>query len=157
MIEPTRQRVRQPGSNAALAMMSGAISVVKLLAAAAAEEARAGILEIDGKATDVAAVPDRAGARVDEFGRVFHREAQRRPGSDILDQAQLPVAGIIEARNVIGLDGHRDVFLARRDPDGVLGEHAPGLAAEEVEAPLGVESLGDLRRSQETGENVLRN
>jgi len=156
MIEPTRQRVRQPGLNAALAMMSGAISVVKLLAAAAAEEARAGILEIDGKATDVAAVP-RAGARVDEFGRVFHREAQRGPGSGILDQAQLPVADIIEARNVIGLDGHRDVFLAGRDPDGVLSEHAPGLAAEEVEAPLGVESLGDLRRSQETGENVLRN
>jgi hypothetical protein len=50
----------------------------------------------------------------------------------------LPVARKVKSYDVSRVDGKRDVFLARGDPDLILGEQAPGLAAEEMEAPLGV-------------------
>jgi hypothetical protein len=49
--------------------------------------------------------------------------------------------------NVVGVDRERNVLLARNDPDLVLGQEAPGLAAEEVKSPGGV-VVGEIRMAQ---------
>src|SRR5690242_14910379 len=103
-------------------MISGATSVAKLLAYAAAEERGAGILEIDQPAADIPAVGNGTGAGVNELGRVLDRETERCPGSEILDHAQLPVTREVEPDNVVMVGSERDIFLARCDPDLILGE-----------------------------------
>ena len=57
------------------------------------------------------------------------------------------MAGIIEPNNIVGVDRERDVLLARRDPDLVLRQQAPGLAAEEVKSPAGV-VVGEIGMAQ---------
>jgi hypothetical protein len=57
------------------------------------------------------------------------------------------LAGVIEPDDIVGVDRERDVFLARRDPDLVLGQEAPGLAAEEVKSPTDV-VVGEIGMAQ---------
>src|SRR5262249_26221178 len=101
-----------------------------------------GIDEIDYCAVDNAATgecgsqSERRGGRAaaEDRGRVFHRHADCYSRGDVAHEAELPLAGIIEPDNIVGVDRERDVLLARRDPDLVLRQQAPRLAAEEVKS-----------------------
>jgi hypothetical protein len=59
---------------------------------AAGEKVAADVGVIDQEAADIAAARHRAGAGVNEFGGVLHRETEGCPGPEILDNAQLPIA-----------------------------------------------------------------
>jgi hypothetical protein len=54
---------------------------------------------------------------------------------------------IIEPDHVVRVDGERDVLLARRDPDLVLGQEAPRLAGEDVKSPAAV-VVGEIGMAQ---------
>src|SRR5262249_61186051 len=87
-------------------------------------------------AVERAAKPARSGGRAgaDDCSRAFDRHAESDAGPELLHRAELPVAGKVEAYDVVRVDGERDVLLAWRDPDLVLSQEAPRLAGKEVKS-----------------------
>src|SRR5262249_53790375 len=102
--------------------------------------------EIDDDAVDQAAAGERAArsgrrdgrAGADDLGRIFDRYAEGYSGGDFLHRADLPLPDIVEPDHIVRVDRERDVLLARRDPDLVLGGEAPRLAGEKMKSPTAV-------------------
>src|ERR1700728_2277413 len=80
----------------------------------------------------------------------FGRGGNRNSGTKILDYAELRVAGPVVADDVLCVDGERNILVPRLDALTVLRQQTPGLAGDDVPAPVGVvvthEGLPDSRR-----------
>jgi len=103
----------------------------------------------DAAAGECASGSERCGGRAgaDDRGRVFHRDAEGDARRDVPNRADLPLTDIIEPDHVVRIDRQRDVLLAWRDPDLILGQETPRLAGEDVKAPAAV-VVGEIGMAQ---------